>query len=679
MKRFIALTLCVLLLMPLAAFAEVREKTDGIYYSFTSYDKTADFFETDGLGNGENAVMNWFSAAGGNGAQGSMTFCFDGTKSKETDGITYDMNGVPTKVEFLKLGYGYMGDFKDEQTFLISEDKENWYPLDAVYTYGDEVYSGSVKSTGDSGEISRKYGDVIANMASWIGKSAYTLNVPACFTDDTGELHSTKYVRVAFDIKIVTLAFAAPGVEYKIPFSSVSVKDAFAIAPGTTNITVLFSEAADTDTVTADSFTVETDGAAIAVTDAVCSENGRSVRLTLAEPLTTKTAYRVNMQNTVLKRNGKPFDRCTAEFTTLGGREEVTFRDDMTGESYFTESNADRYYAPDWLPDANLYRAGDGTASWIWKFDGTSSKEQEGINYVFDGILKFFSIDYYHHNSFQFEQFSLSASPDGKEWTELEVTNKGGSLSEAEPPKPSWVGYGTAETNDIPLGTRYLKIEVHNISSNNFLFAYPTVRYESGSGKTFVDRAELDHYNNRTILYVTAFADIDESGLTTDKFSVDGENPAEVASGNNGRRLILTFDGVLDFDRSYYIRIDGLSNLNGESVAGAEFKTEKMSSAVTVAEESSMDGDMYTTRADIRFNYKKGVREIKIAYLTLCFKDDKITARSVDTKTVKAGETSVFSNSVRMDTGSGEYAVTFILRDSNGYYPLDKTVIYPTK
>ena len=682
MKRFIALTLCLILALPISAFAEVRVEEDATYYSFMSTDKTADFFDIEGLVTTNYTMNQWFYSGGAGGSeQGSMTFSFDGSKSKTVDGVTYDLSGVPVKVEWLRLTYGYGSGWKDKQTYLVSEDKENWYPLDAIYKYDGVTYEGSVSRTNSSVDIAKKYGGADIPAATWISKEAYTLNVPECFTDDGGELRHTKFVRVAFELKNGNMAYAAPGVEYKIPFSSIRIKNENAVAPNTDKITVIFSDRVDEATVTADSFSVTAeDGTSAAVTDAVCAAAGKSAVLTLAEPAAKKTVYTVTMADTVLKADGEPFDRRTASFTTLGGMEEITFVDDMTGTTYFITKNTGRKNDPGNFIAKNLYVAKDGTASWIWNFDGTKSKTQDGVKYTFDGLIKYFAIDYYDHANFSFDNFGMYASKNGSDWTKLTTSRKGATSSEADPPKQSWVDYGTISASDIPQNTRYLKIEVNNIKSENFLFSSPTVTYVTGSGKTFVDSAELDHYNELTKLHIVTFADIDAEELTEDKFTLNGENPIETAAENGGRQLILTFDGVLDFDEEYYINIDGLLNLNGETVEGADFRTETMPPAVTASNRhESVSGGVFTTSASIGFNYKRGIKEMKISYITLCYKDDKITDRSVDTKTVRVGETADFSNNVTLDTAEGEYAVTFILRDSNGLYPLDKAVIYPAK
>ena len=691
MKRFIAFILCVLLIMPCAAFADdsgvtgsKETKEDGVYYTVKSTNPNKTLFEYEGLG-GDGTFKNWPAkwGAGETEQTGSITFSFDGTTSATADGETYTLDGVPTKIKFLRVGSGYGGTSKEELNFLVSENKTEWYKLDTTYSYDGIEYTGRTENTDRGDKITEAYGDA-ANFQTWMSRVLYTLTVPSHFTEGEGEdkaLKKTKYVRVAFTKKVSAICFALPIIEYEQPFSRMDVKNANSISPNSNNLSLVFSEPLEASTVTAASFSVSAeDGESISVSGASLGNDQKTVSLTLNGSVKPKTKYTVTVSEDVKTEGGSSIDIRTAEFTTLGQMEEVTFTDDMKGSGYLIANNAGEMQNSSDFIKTKMYMANNGTASWVWNFDGTKSKKQDDITYVFDGILKSVSINYYTHANYNVgKDAAMYASSDGESWTLLSVKVKDGASSDAEIPKQGWVGYGSISAEDIPFGTRYFKIGAKNVTANNFLFAAPTAKYVTGSGKTFIERAELDHYNEKTRLHLITFSNINTSELTADKFTVNGENPTDVEMNENGRLIILSFDGVMGFETEGRLEINGLRNVNGENVEGAEFKTEKEPYVITVSNRGdTLENDILTTSADITFNYKKDVKEMKIAYLTVVYnKDDKIVSRAVSTETVNVCDKKTFTNSVKIK--SGERAETFILRDNNGYYPLDKAVVYPAQ
>lgn len=472
-----------------------------------------------------------------------------------------------------------------------------------------------------------------------------------------------------------SISICAPMITYEK--TRVTIEDSNYIAAGST-FAALFNTDMDASTVTPDGFSLSDGENEIPITDVAFG--GRRAEFMLAENMKGKTKYTLTVKDSVRTSAGLPLQIDSVSFTTIGGYEEITFEDDMTGDGKYIEMyGAYGTYGNDFVPGKKLYRANSETTEMIWCFDGIKSTVQDGITYNFDGVVTSFQADYLRWGGYNITRdVSFYTSSDKTAWSPCTVTHKTNGSAGAEAPKStSYISYGSLIIDSIPDGTRYIRAVMKNVTSANMGLMRPKFTYAIGSGVTFVNNVELDFNNEKTVVYLGTAANIRSEYITADKFSVSGESPESAVPSQDGRSIVLTFGSVLEFDTEYRLEITDIQNLNGIALEGTVFKT-PVQPRRAGADKMTVDisDGRATVSTNVTFNYESGKKSIEVMFLTVVYSGDSIVSKSSDAKAITVGQTESFSNTVNFDSAAGQKLVSFILKSDGELYPLCDMQIY---
>ncbi len=599
---------------------------------------------TDGIWKG------WYSA---DGMGSEMIFCFDGSKSKTIGDTVYDMNGIPSMLQFCVMSFGN-GSISTSEVF-VSEDNVEYTSvgmLQSFLNWGDKSL----------------YQDA-AGLTYW-GGPTFASYTPIRITENSLPSYA-RFVKIQINKNVGSVGICKPTVTYKQELNGFDVENARAVTEEN-EITLVFNDVPDSSTLTADSLRVYAKESQEEVPINGILAEGKKVTIVFDEKLSRKTVYVVEADESVCMENGSALDFFTAEFTTVGGYEEIVYIDDRSGEMFMKTDNVSTNH--DMVKDSIALRGKYPKASWIFAFDGSMVKTQEGETYTFDGMPTEFIIYYYHFGNYDINNMKFYVSEDNVNFTEAVWSSVTGAPSSAA----SWIISGGAELKNIPDGTKYIKIEAANISAeNNFLMLPGIISYTVGSGKTTA-KSSFDYAAEKTTVTIGTYADIKEKDIRESAFSIDGVTPVSAALGEDKRTITLEFNGLLDFDTAYRVEINGLSNVNGTAMRGCGFTTEKRPELLSI-DAKCMQNDVVLTElangtvsvnADITFNYHDDYRQSPVTMAVFVYNGDRITQRAYETKTLSVGETQTFAKDISITDKDNEKIYVMVWKTVNEFIPL---------
>ena len=332
---------------------------------------------TDGIWKG------WYSA---DGMGSEMIFCFDGSKSKTIGDTVYDMNGMPSMLQFCVMSFGN-GSISTSEVF-VSEDNVEYTSvgmLQSFLNWGDKSL----------------YQDA-AGLTYW-GGPTFASYTPIRITENSLPSYA-RFVKIQINKNVGSVGICKPTVTYKQELNGFDVENARA---GTeeNEITLVFNDVPDSSTLTANSLRVYAKESQEEIPINGILVEGKKVTIVFDEKLSRKTVYVVEADESVCMENGSALDFFIAEFTTVGGYEEIVYIDDRSGEMFMKTDNVSTNH--DMVKDSIALRGKYPKASWVFAFDGSMVKNQEGETYTFDGVPTEFIIYYYHFGNYDMHGIDL--------------------------------------------------------------------------------------------------------------------------------------------------------------------------------------------------------------------------------------------------------------------------------
>ena len=332
---------------------------------------------TDGIWKG------WYSA---DGMGSEMIFCFDGSKSKTIGDTVYDMNGMPSMLQFCVMSFGN-GSISTSEVF-VSEDNVEYTSvgmLQSFLNWGDKSL----------------YQDA-AGLTYW-GGPTFASYTPIRITENSLPSYA-RFVKIQINKNVGSVGICKPTVTYKQELNGFDVENARAVTEEN-EITLVFNDVPDSSTLTANSLRVYAKESQEEIPINGILVEGKKVTIVFDEKLSRKTVYVVEADESVCMENGSALDFFIAEFTTVGGYEEIVYIDDRSGEMFMKTDNVSTNH--DMVKDSIALRGKYPKASWVFAFDGSMVKNQEGETYTFDGVPTEFIIYYYHFGNYDMHGIDL--------------------------------------------------------------------------------------------------------------------------------------------------------------------------------------------------------------------------------------------------------------------------------
>ena len=341
LRMFAALLGAVMLLTAAgtgAVFAD-GETLDGkvITYSFTETGKSMNWFEyKDIAASTEGLDYGWYAI--GDTGDSEMIFCFDGSKTVTSDGVTYDMNGTPAEVRYLRSTWAWSA---GSTGFYVSADKNTWVPLKQTFTSGDENYTGDVVYN----DITKDRYPAFYNADGTVKNGGYAayrdvvVTVPEKFTDDSGTLYDTKYVKVTVTDKNKGghYAICQPTVTYEALRRGFDVENSTAVYPSTNDLKLDFDMALSANATDPASYKVADSSGNTVEVAAVSLSDTNVASITLLNALKPYTEYTVTVSDDVKTAQGNELTVKSAKFSTLA-------KDFSQNGRYYIETAKEKWF-----------------------------------------------------------------------------------------------------------------------------------------------------------------------------------------------------------------------------------------------------------------------------------------------------------------------------------------------
>lgn len=330
--------------------------TDYKIYKFTS-DNDYTFLDAAGMSKGDSPVGYWPTIS----ENSSMTFSFDGSKTKIADGKTYDMNGEPLKIQFAVFGHG-------SPTYTAAVEKST---------------DGTTYNTVENGLETDWINEALYQT---LGRASYTTK-PTPYTISADALSGAKKIRVTFTGVSGTVAVARPTIKYK----AAQTEDFYileSVEAGNT-VKVRFKEAMNTDTITAENFTIkDKNGSSVEITKALLGPeaavkttsplNEYIATLTLSKNLAPLSDYTITVSDAVKTAAGNSLTKTSDTFKSGTTVTEITYKHDNVKWEY-GEGLTTMNFGSIWTI------ANASTGYVLFNFDGSVSGTVNGTTYDFDG------------------------------------------------------------------------------------------------------------------------------------------------------------------------------------------------------------------------------------------------------------------------------------------------------
>ena len=315
-----------------------------VTYSFTASSGKMSWFDSENIslrGNNGYEVDKWYNLKNG---ENTMTFSFDGSKSITENGVTYDMNGTPKEIRFLRCWWGGAA---VTYKYYVSDNKTDWTQLENAVT----VNSG------------------ITGNPTWAQYRENVITVPSEYTNENSETKTVKFVKVASTTALNggAATIYSPKVTYEALRRGFDVENSTAVYPSATDLKLDFDMALSANAAEIASYTVADSSGNTVEVAAVSLSDTNVASLTLANALKPYTEYTVTVSDSVKTAQGNELTVKSAKFSTLA-------KDFSQNERYYIDSDTDDKVWFGWN-SVNTKKDGYYPTGWEPKirffFDGT--------------------------------------------------------------------------------------------------------------------------------------------------------------------------------------------------------------------------------------------------------------------------------------------------------------------
>lgn len=576
-----------------AVFAD-GETLDGkvITYTFTETGKSMSWFEYKDLAaSTEGLDYGWYAI--GDTGHSEMIFCFDGSKTVTSGGVTYDMNGTPTQVRYLRTTWGGTAGVTD---FYVSADKNTWVSLRQTFNAGDESYTGEVKYNYITEErYPAFYKGGKPNTEGYASYQEAVITVPEKFTDDSGTLYDTKYVKVTVTDKNKGghYAICQPTVTYEALRRGFDVENSTAVYPSATDLKLDFDMALSANATDPASYTVaDSRGNTVKVAE-VSLNDANVASLTLVNALKPYTEYTVNVSDDVKTAQGNELTVKSAKFSTLAkdfsqsGRYYIDRNEDNRewfGYSNVNGKNANGYYSTGWGPAIRFL------------FDGSKKYKNNDTEDAILGIpTKAKLIFYYWPAKADLSKWVVSFKKDENttlrtdklkeyftnDWTGIDgstIPNVANAINSGITAQAISIG-----ENDIPRETRIIVLWFNGYNETGYISS-PQIAWNStdiDGGSIATVNGEVPASNTLSVKYD---AKIDAASVNAGDMVVfeNGSAPITVSAASvSGDTAVLTLVSALKPYTKYMLQMPALKSVEGWNITaltkdfttGSEYRT----------------------------------------------------------------------------------------------------------